>query len=271
MAPVSGGGFGRVASRRGPARASGVAAASAGAVLGAGVALAGCANGPVTLGDVQEVAGALGGTAAASGPLSTSEIVQGLKAALEKGSDQVVGRLGRPDGFLNDPVARIPLPDSLQTAADFADRVGLGGYFDDLRTRLNRAAEQATPEARALFVGAIRQMSVDDARGILTGPDDAATRYFERTTGDQLVARMRPIVDRSLSQVGAVKSFNDLLSRYRLVPGAPDIDADLAGYVAGEARRGIFHYLAEEERAIRENPLERTSEILKRVFGTPVS
>ena len=253
-----------------PGRAA-LARVASGAVLGAGAALAGCANGPVTLGDVQEVAGALGGTAAASGPLSTSEIVQGLKAALEKGSDEVVGRLGRPGGFLDDPVARIPLPETLRTAADFADRVGLGGYFDDLRTRLNRAAEGATPQAKALFVGAIRQMSVADARGILTGPDDAATRYFERTTGDELTARMRPIVDRSLDQVGAVRSFEDLLSRYRLIPGAPPVDADLAGYVAGEARRGIFHYLAEEERDIRENPLERTSEILQRVFGAAAS
>ena len=240
------------------------------ATLVAGLGLGGCAGGGVTLGDIADAAGDAVG-ASASGPLSTGEIVQGLKAALEKGSNEVVGRLGRPDGFLDDPIARIPLPESLQAAADFASRVGLGGYFDDLRVKLNRAAERATPEARELFVGAIRQMGIDDARAILSGPDDAATRYFERTTGDALVARMKPIVDSSLAQVGAVRSFNELLERYRRIPLAPPIEADLSGYVAGEAKKGIFHYLAEEERDIRQNPLERTSEILKRVFGTPAS
>ena len=229
--------------------------------------LGGCAGSPVTLGDLADAAGGLSG--AAAGPLSTGEIVEGLKAALEKGSGAVVSRLGQPDGFLGDPVARIPLPAQLQGAADFASKVGLGSYFDDLRVRLNRAAEQATPEAKALFVGAIRRMSIDDARAILTGPDDAATQYFERTTGDALVSRMRPIVSRSLDQVGAVQVFDELLERYRRVPLAPPIDADLAGYVAGEAKKGIFHYLATEEQAIRDNPAERTSEILRRVFGAP--
>lgn len=236
-------------------------------LAGAVLALAGgCAGSPVSLGDIAD---AVGGTGAGAGPLSTNEIVQGLKTALEKGSDGVVARLGRPDGFLDDPVARIPLPAQLQTAADFAAKVGLGGYFDDLRVQLNRAAEQATPQAKALFVGAIRQMSIDDARTILSGPDDAATQYFERTTGDDLVARMRPIVERSLARVGAVQGFDDLLARYRRIPLAPPIDADLTGYVSGEAKRGIFHYLAQEEQAIRQNPVERTSAILRRVFGTP--
>ena len=257
--PARGSAVGRAAVRRSATRRLALAAGVAGAL-----ALGGCANSGVTLGDVADIAL---GESAGSGPLSTSEIVQGLKAALEKGSGEVVGRLGRPNGFLNDPIASIPLPESLQSAADFASKVGLGGYFDDLRAKLNRAAEEATPEARALFVGAIRQMGIDDARRILSGPDDAATQYFERTTGDQLVARMRPIVDRSLAQVGAVQAFDELLSRYRRIPLAPPIEADLTGYVAGEAKRGIFHYLAEEERAIRENPVERTSAILKRVFG----
>ena len=241
--------------------------ALAGAVACA-LALGGCAGSGVTLGDVADIAL---GESGAAGPLSADEIARGLKAALEKGSGEVVSRLGRPDGFLDDPVARVPLPESLQTAADFASRVGLGGYFDELQTRLNRAAERATPEARELFVGAIRQMGIDDARRILSGPDDAATRYFERTTGDSLIGRMRPIVDRSLAEVGAVQAFEELLGRYRRIPLAPPIEADLTGYVAGEAKRGIFHYLAEEERAIRENPVERTSAILQRVFGAGAS
>jgi len=227
---------------------------------------AGCAGSQVTLGDI---AGAVGATAGSDrSSLSADTIVQGLKEALVKGSEAVVSQLGRQDGFADDPVARIALPDSLQKAADFADRVGLGSYFDDLELKLNRAAEAATPRAKQLFVGAVRQMSVDDARGILNGPDDAATQYFQRTTGDTLTASMRPIVDDALSEVGAVQTFNELLARYRQVPLAPQLDADLTGYVTDQARSGIFHYLAEEERAIRENPLERTSEILQRVFGS---
>jgi len=227
---------------------------------------AGCANSPVSLSDI---AGAVGTTAGSDrSALSLQTIVAGLKEALTKGAAAVVGQLGREDGFAGDPIARIPLPSSLQKAADFADRVGLGSYFDDLELQLNRAAEAATPRARQLFVDAIAQMSVDDARGILNGPDDAATQYFQRTTGDRLTAAMRPIVDGALSEVGAVQTFNELVDRYRQVPLAPALDTDLTGYVTERARAGIFHYLADEERAIRENPLERTSEILQRVFGS---
>lgn len=226
--------------------------------------LAGCAGSGVTLGDI---AGAVGGTTDRSS-LSSATIVQGLKEALTKGATAVVAQLGKQDGFANDPIARIPLPSSLDKAADFASRVGLGSYFDDLELKLNRAAEAATPRARELFVGAVRQMSVADARGILNGPNDAATQYFQRTTGERLTDSMRPIVDSALAEVGAVQTFNDLLARYRRVPLAPTLDADLTGYVTEKASAGIFHYLAEEERAIRENPLERTSDILRRVFGS---
>jgi len=230
-------------------------------------ATAGCANSQVNLGDIAEVVGAsTGGTDRSS--LSIETIVQGLKEALVKGAGAVVSQLGREDGFAADPIARIGLPSSLQKAADFADKVGLGSYFDDLELKLNRAAEAATPRARQLFIDSVKQMSVDDARGILNGPDDAATQYFQRTTGEKLTASMRPIIDGALSEVGAVQTFNELLARYRQVPLAPRLDADLTGYVTDEARSGIFHYLAEEERAIRENPLERTSEILRRVFGS---
>ncbi len=217
---------------------------------------------------VQDVSNALGseGVASASG-LTSGEVVRGLKEALTKGSSAVVSQLGQANGFSDDPVARIPLPDSLQKASDFASKVGLGSYFDDLEARLNEAAEQATPKAKALFVGAVTRMSFDDATGILAGEDDAATQYFREQTGDDLSAEMSPIVEDALAQVGAVSSFNALVDRVRQVPLAPQIDADLTGYVTEKAKDGIFHYLAEEEKAIRENPLARTSEILQKVFG----
>ena len=241
------------------------------AALAAASTLGGCAagSGGPTLDDLRGVAGSvLGGEGGAASALSTEEIVAGLKEALATGSSIVVAQLGRPNGFSGDPRIRIPLPESLQKAKELASRVGLGGRFEQLETKLNEAAEEATPKAKSLFLGAIRSMSVADARGILQGPDDAATRYFRDQTGSELQAEMRPIVDRALGEVGAVTAFESLASRYNAVPGLPKLNADLTGYVVDEGMDGIFTYLAEEEKAIRENPLKRTSEILQRVFGS---
>ncbi|MFK7892500.1 MAG: DUF4197 domain-containing protein [Granulosicoccus sp.] len=209
---------------------------------------------------------AMGGSQ--SGPLGTDEITRGLKEALVKGSDSVVSQLGKANGFSDDPSIRIPLPKSLLKAREVAAKVGLEKSFDDLELKLNRAAEEATPKAKELFLGAIRSMSVDDAKGILQGPDNAATEYFRGKTGASLQEQMKPIVDKALSQVGAVSSFNQLLSKYNNIPFAPKVDADLTGHVVEEGSDGIFYYLAQEEKAIRENPLKRTSEILQRVFGS---
>ena len=235
----------------------------------AGVLLASCAadGSPDLEGLTAAAQTALGGSDG-GGPLSTDEIVLGLKEALVTGSNVVVSQLGQTDGFSADPAIRIPLPRSLQNVRDFASKVGLEGSFDELELKLNRAAEAATPKAKELFLGAIRDMSVSDARGILQGPDNAATEYFRDKTGDDLQAQMRPIVDQALAQVGAVSSFNQLLTRYNAIPLAPKVEADLTGHVVEEGSDGIFFYLAEEEKAIRENPLKRTSQILQRVFGS---
>lgn len=229
--------------------------------------LTSCAGDGPKFEDLKQVAeSALGGST--SGPLSIDEITRGLKEALTTGSGAVVSQLGQSDGFNGDPAIRIPLPNALIKARKLASKVGLASSFDDLETRLNRAAEEATPKAKALFVGAIRSMSVEDAKGILQGPDNAATDYFRGKTGSQLQAQMRPIVDQALANVGAVSSFNKLLSQYNNIPLAPKVDADLTGHVVEEGSDGIFYYLAQEEKAIRENPLKRTSEILQRVFGS---
>lgn len=238
----------------------------AGVVLSS-LLLASCAGDGPKFEDIKQAAeSALGGST--SGPLSVDEITRGLKEALTTGSGAVVSQLGQSDGFNADPAIHIPLPNALVKARDIASKVGLEGSFDDLELRLNRAAEEATPKAKALFVSAIRSMSVDDAKGILQGPDNAATEYFRAKTGSQLQAQMRPIVDQALAKVGAVSSFNKLLSQYNNIPLAPKVDADLTGHVVDEGADGIFYYLAQEEKAIRENPLKRTSEILQRVFGS---
>lgn len=202
-----------------------------------------------------------------SGPLTVDEITRGLKEALTQGTGNVVGQLGSSNGFNSDPLVRIPLPRTLEKGREIASKIGLGGSFDQLQNKLNEAAEVATPKAKDLFVGAIRQMTVADARSILSGPDNAATRYFEDKTRTQLAGAMRPIVDQSLSQVGAVNTFNQLLSQYQSIPFAPKIDADLTQHVVDKGMDGIFRYLAAEEKAIRENPVKRTTALLKRVFG----
>ncbi len=236
--------------------------------LCASLAVAGCAaDGSADLARIADGASAVLGGAGVSSSLSNADIVQGLKAALETGTDVVVSRLGAADGFNGDPQIRIPLPDSLVTARNIASRVGLGGSFNDLQVRLNRAAELATPKAKDLFIGAIQEMSVTDARGILNGPDNAATEYFRNKTEAQLDAAMRPIVDDSLTEVGAVNTYNSLVSSVQSIPGVPALNANLTEYVVGKGTDGIFYYLAAEEKAIRENPAKRTSEILRRVFG----
>lgn len=226
--------------------------------------LGGCATDGATLDDLRSAAGAVLGDAA---PVSEGDIANGLREALRVGSESVVAQLGRTDGFAGDPRIRIPLPRSLQKARDFASKVGLEKSFDDLELKLNRAAELATPKAKALFLQAIGDMTLSDARGILQGPDNAATEYFRSRTGDSLKQAMRPLVDAALSEVGAVRSFNRMLDRYNDIPLAPKIDADLTGHVVDAGSDGIFTYLAEEEKAIRNDPLKRTTELLQRVFA----
>jgi len=243
--------------------ASKVRSLPAAAALAVTVLLAGCsADGPLKdLGGID--LGSLGG-----GALSGDEIANGLKEALTKGSNNVVGQLGADDGFNTDPNIRIPLPKSLAKARDFAAKVGLDGSFNDLEVRLNRAAELATPKAKSLFLGAIKDMTLTDAKGILQGPDDAATQFFRDNTEVELSDSMRPLVDQSLSQVGAVSTFNDVMARYNRIPLAPKVDADLTAHVVDRGMSGIFYYLAQEEKAIRTDPLKRTSALLQRVFSS---
>lgn len=230
------------------------------------VALSGCANNAELLDGLEEIAGQAMGQS--TGALSIAEISNGLKQALTVGTGEVVNQLGQQNGFNADPVIRIPLPTALVNARKVAAKVGLEGSFDSLESRLNQAAEQAVPKARRLFVNSIRQMTLDDARGILQGPDDAATSFFKRQMGGPLSDAMRPIIDDSLSQVGAVRGFRQLLASYRQIPFAPPVEADLTAHVLEKGMDGIWHYIAKEEAAIRRDPLKRTTDLLRRVFGS---
>lgn len=204
---------------------------------------------------------------APSATLSNETIAAGLKEALTIGSGRVVDTLGTTDGFLGSPSYRIPLPQSIANVRKAASAVGLGSYFDELETKMNRAAEAATPKARALFVDAISQLTFSDVVDIYKGSDDAATQYLQGKMGSPLRAEMRPIVDSSLAQVGAVKVFNDLVGRYNKLPLVSPISANLNDHVLDYANKAIFAQLAEQEAAIRKDPVKRTTALLRQVFG----
>lgn len=200
--------------------------------------------------------------------LSNSDIGAGLREALKIGAQRVVGQVGAADGFNGDPRIHIPLPASLQRVQSTLARVGFSSMTDDLELRLNRAAEAASPEAQAVFWQAIDEMTIDDVREIFNGPADAATRYLERTMSSPLLARMKPIVDASLAEVGAVRAYDRVIGQYKAVPFVPDVKADLTRHVLERALQGIFLYLAQEEAAIRQNPAKQTTALLKKVFGS---
>lgn len=208
-----------------------------------------------------------GGGAGGAGGLSTADVAAGLKAALRTATARTVDTVGVEDGFNADPAIHIPLPASLRSVQTALRQVGMAGMADELELRLNRAAEAAAPEARAVFLDAIGQMTWADARGILDGPKDAATQSFRRTMSEPLKQRMRPIVDEQLAQVGAVQAYERMMGRYRQLPLVPDAKAELSDYTLDRALDGIFHYLGKEEASIRRNPAARTTDLLKKVFG----
>lgn len=204
--------------------------------------------------------------------LSDAKIAAGLKEALGVGTANVVARLGKVEGFNLDPNIRIPLPSQLQKVDAALKLAGMNNLTQELETRMNRAAELATPRAKQLFVNAITQMSFADARQILFGgQNDAATQYFRRTMGHELTGDIQPIIQATLAEAGAIKAFDTATAHYNRLPLVGqltgDAKANLNSYVANKAVDGIFYYVAKEEAAIRANPAKRTTDLLKQVFG----
>ena len=208
-----------------------------------------------------------GGESEENEQLDTATIAGGLKDALRLAVTRTTERVGQPGGFADDPDIHIPLPKTLRTVQDTLDRVGMAGTANELERRLNRAAEQAAPKARDILIDAAMGMQLADARKILTGPDDAATQYFRRTSTEDLRAALRPIVDRQLQDAGALQTYERIVQSYDGIPFVSAPTADMTGYTVGKALDGIFHYVAKEEARIRENPAARTTSLLKTVFG----
>jgi hypothetical protein len=200
--------------------------------------------------------------------LTTEEIGLGLKDALRIGTEKVVAQLGREDGFYADTAVHIPLPKGFDTVKSTLDKVGMSYLLNDLERKLNRAAEAATPKAKTLFWQAITEMTFDDVKAIYEGPEDAATSYFQTKMSGPLREAMRPIIQSSLSQVGAVRVYDNIMAKYNTFPFVPEVKADLTAYTIEKAMVGLFYYIAQEEAAIRQDPAKRTTEILKRVFGS---
>jgi hypothetical protein len=199
--------------------------------------------------------------------LSVGDMSSAFKEALQIGSERVVGQLGRPDGFNADQAIHIPLPAQLDTVKTILSKAGMSGLLDDLELKMNRAAEAATPQAKKLFWQAIAQMTFSDVKTIYNGPNDSATRYFQSKLTPSLSKEMTPIVQTSLSEVGAVKAYDGVMGQYKAMPFVPDAKANLTQHVTEKGIAGIFYYLGKEEAAIRQNPARQTTDLLKRVFG----
>ena len=202
-----------------------------------------------------------------SSALTSGDIEMAFKEALRVGSENVVSQLSAVNGFYKDPEVRIPLPEKMKPVKDTLLRLGMKKDVENLEKKLNRAAEVAVPKAKQLFLQAITAMTFKDVMKIYEGPKDSATHYFREKTSASLEKEMRPIVEDSLSEVGAIRSFKKVMKSYNKLPYVPDAKADITGYVVQKGMDGVFFYLAKEEVAIRENPEKRTTELLRQVFG----
>jgi hypothetical protein len=200
--------------------------------------------------------------------LDTSTMVSGLKEALSVGSKRAIETVSQTDGYLGNPDIRIPLPPQVEKVGNLLRQVGMSDLADEFQTSMNRAAEEAAPEATSIMVEAIKNMTIEDAKNILNGPDNAATQYFKEQTSNRLTQLFRPSVEQSLDQVGSTRYYNQISDRVASVPVVgEELNLDLPDYVTQKALDGLFTMLAVEEKKIRENPAARTTELLKTVFG----
>lgn len=199
--------------------------------------------------------------------LTNKDAVDGLKAALDKGTQVAVQRLGVENGFFGNDKLKIPLPESLKRIESALRLAGMGRQADELVLRMNRAAEAAVPEAKALFVGAIKQMSVQDAKGILTGGNDAATQYFKRTTSTPLEQQFLPVVRKSMAKVKLAEIYEQYAGKAAQLGLIKKEDVNLENYITRKGLDGLFLTVAEEEAKIRANPVQETSKIIQKVFG----
>ena len=198
---------------------------------------------------------------------SNKDQIGSLKQALTQGAETAVSNLARENGYLGNDRVRIPLPESLQKTDRAMRRFGMGKYSDELITAMNRAAEAAVPEARTLLAGAINKMTVTDAKGILTGSDDAATRYFRSSTETALAGKFKPIVGKAMQKVKLAEKYDQFAGKGAKFGLVDERDARLDDYITRKTMDGLFLMMAEQEKAIRANPLEATGNLARKVFS----
>ncbi|PJJ60155.1 DUF4197 domain-containing protein [Hymenobacter chitinivorans] len=207
------------------------------------------------------------GTTTGSGSVSQNEAAMGLKEALTQGITKGADQASRQDGFYLNRLIRIPFPPDAQRVATSLRAIGLGSQVDKFELSLNRGAEDAAKSAKPIFLSAIKSLTFKDVWGILTGEKDAATSYLKRTTTAQLTTAFKPIIQQSLDKVNATRYYTDLTTRYNMIPLVKPVQTDLNQYATDKAIGGLFTLIAQEEANIRENPVARTTELLRRVFG----
>jgi hypothetical protein len=209
-------------------------------------------------------------TPCAAGPLdefTDKQMATGLKDALQQGIANSVTKLGREGGFLNDIKVKIPLPGPLKKAERILRTVGMGDQADALVTSMNRAAESAVPEAKVLLVDAVKNMSIQDVKAVLTGGDDSATQYFRKSTEQRLRERFLPIVTHATEKVGLAQKYDQFGSAASSFGLLDKNEANVEEYVTHKALDGLYLMMAEEEKHIRANPVQATTSILKEIFG----
>lgn len=234
------------------------------------IVLLGLASSPLTACETFDPS-VLEGLGGLGGALTAGEVALGLKAALDNGVGNALSNVGVLNGFLGNDVVRIPLPKVLQDVQSVLAPLGADKLLVELQTQLNRGAEKAAPVAKDIFLDAVRGLTITDAFDILRGTDTAATEYLQSRTTTRLGQLFAPIMESALNQTGALRLVDDVSSQLRNVPFGPNLGADarndLIEHGVDYGLRGVFHFIGEEEKAIRANPAKRTSEILRRVFG----
>ncbi len=208
-------------------------------------------------------------TPSATTTLSNDQVIRGLKEALSIGTEKAIKLLSQRGGYLNDGAVRIPLPGVLESVAKGARSMGQGALVDEFEQTMNSAAEQAVPETLEIFSETIREMSLDDARGILNGGESAATDYFRSRGGERLAAAILPIIQQATQRAGVTAAYKQLLGQVGFLGAYVDMNTlDLDNHVTSKALDGLFIKLAEQEQLIRKDPVARTTELLKSVFGS---
>jgi len=202
-----------------------------------------------------------------TGGLSEKDAADGIREALVKGTGESVKLVSIVDGYFGNAEIKIPFPPEAKEIESKLRSIGLGNKVDEVILSLNRAAEDAGNEAKPIFIDAIKGMSINDAINIVKGENDAATKYLKRTTSHQLIAKFQPVIKKSLDKVDATKQWEELVKTYNKIPFVMKMNPDLPAYVTGKAIDGLFVMVAKEELKIRKDPMARTSEILKKVFG----